>query len=377
MRRVAVRSDRPHRRRRRRHERHRPRAGARARRRRRGRRRDRRRREALVDEVARDDRSARPADAARAVATSANVASLERLRDACLADVRQGRHRSSSPPGSTKRVPTLDMAEADWSAILETNLTGTLRSLPGVRPADGGARDPAASSRSRRWRRSSGCSKSPRTRRARPAVAGLTRALAVEWAPHGVTVNAIAPGVFKTDLNRALLETPRGQEFLMRTPMQRFGTRRGARRRRGLSRVGRGQRSSPARCSPSTAGSWRAGSTNEAGARDQRRATTSRPRSRHSSRAQVDRERRGGRRSREAIPRGHKIALCAIAAGEAVVKYGSPIGHARRGDRGRRARAHAQRRQQPRPRRPASGQRSQLASAEPPDVPRPLRRVDD
>ena len=54
-------------------------------------------------------------------------------------------------------------------------------------------------------------------------VAGLTRALAVEWAPHGVTVNAIAPGVFITDLNRQIVNSERGQELLMRTPMRRFG----------------------------------------------------------------------------------------------------------------------------------------------------------
>jgi len=55
-------------------------------------------------------------------------------------------------------------------------------------------------------------------------VSSLTRSLAVEWGKKGVTVNAIAPGVFLTDLNEALLNsTPRGAELLMRTPMGRFG----------------------------------------------------------------------------------------------------------------------------------------------------------
>jgi NAD(P)-dependent dehydrogenase (short-subunit alcohol dehydrogenase family) len=56
------------------------------------------------------------------------------------------------------------------------------------------------------------------------AVASLTKSLGIEWAKHGVCVNAIAPGVFRTDLNAALLDgTQRGQEFLLRTPMHRFG----------------------------------------------------------------------------------------------------------------------------------------------------------
>jgi NAD(P)-dependent dehydrogenase (short-subunit alcohol dehydrogenase family) len=56
------------------------------------------------------------------------------------------------------------------------------------------------------------------------AVASLTKSLAVEWARHGVSVNAIAPGVFRTALNERLLDgTDRGREFLDRTPAQRFG----------------------------------------------------------------------------------------------------------------------------------------------------------
>jgi len=46
----------------------------------------------------------------------------------------------------------------------------------------------------------------------------------VEWARHSINVNAIAPGVFRTDLNAGLLDgTERGREFLLRTPMKRFG----------------------------------------------------------------------------------------------------------------------------------------------------------
>jgi NAD(P)-dependent dehydrogenase (short-subunit alcohol dehydrogenase family) len=56
------------------------------------------------------------------------------------------------------------------------------------------------------------------------AAASLTKSLAVDWASGGVNVNAIAPGVFKTDLNRNLLEeTERGKEVQIHTPMKRFG----------------------------------------------------------------------------------------------------------------------------------------------------------
>jgi len=56
------------------------------------------------------------------------------------------------------------------------------------------------------------------------AVLSLTRSLACEWARDGVNVNAIAPGVFPTELNsKLILETPRGQELLSRTPMGRLG----------------------------------------------------------------------------------------------------------------------------------------------------------
>ena len=125
--------------------------------------------------------------------------------------------------GRIKRTPTLDVSEEEFVGILDTNLVGTLRACQvfGRHMLENGY-----------GRIINLCSLTTFVAfhevaaygASKAAIGALTQSLAIEWGPRGVNVNGIAPGVFRTPLNQALLDgTPRGQELLARTPLRRFG----------------------------------------------------------------------------------------------------------------------------------------------------------
>lgn len=125
--------------------------------------------------------------------------------------------------GQIFRKPTKDITEAEWNALMDVNLTGMLRSCQSFY-------EPLKANRRGRIINIASLNsfvalvEVAAYAASKAGVMELTRSLAVEWAKEGINVNAIVPGVFRTDMNTALLDgTARGHELRMRTPMDRFG----------------------------------------------------------------------------------------------------------------------------------------------------------
>jgi NAD(P)-dependent dehydrogenase (short-subunit alcohol dehydrogenase family) len=179
------------------------------------------RRKDHVDEVCRAVESA-GRRTIRLVTDVRERGSVEALRDAVVGEF--GRvDILVNAAGYTFKRPVIEVCEEQWNSILDTNLTGALRACQifyeSLKKSGHGRIINIASLGSFVAFHEVAAYCATKT-----ALLSLTRSLACEWAADGICVNAIAPGIFPTEMTEGIvMGTARGRELLMRTPMHRFG----------------------------------------------------------------------------------------------------------------------------------------------------------
>ncbi len=126
--------------------------------------------------------------------------------------------------GTIRRAPAVEYSEDDWTTVLEVNLSSVFRlsQLAGRHMLERGAGGKIVNIAS--LLSFQGGVTVPAYAASKGGVAQLTKALANEWAKHGVNVNAIAPGYMRTDNTTALqADETRSRQILERIPAARWG----------------------------------------------------------------------------------------------------------------------------------------------------------
>lgn len=161
----------------------------------------------------------------RAVAVAmdvADVASIERGVNAA-SEALGGIDLLVNNAGTVIPKPSLAQSEADWDAVMDVNLKGAFfvakACAAAMAEGQGGAIVNISSLLAERVSKTeiSYCV-------SKAGLSHMTRALAYEWAKHGIRVNAIAPGYVETDLNRTFLRSELGEKMMKQIPIRRFGS---------------------------------------------------------------------------------------------------------------------------------------------------------